>query len=63
MSHQECDIWEGILQKALTFAGKVSQTRHVVIARFIGLLGEAKLASCVSPVFIYGLFPILNSME
>ena len=54
MSHQECDIWEGILQKALTFAVKVSQTRHSVVFRFIELLGETKLASYV---FFSHVFP------
>ncbi|KIM35907.1 hypothetical protein M413DRAFT_449530 [Hebeloma cylindrosporum] len=45
MSHQECEIWESILQKALVFAVKVSQARHTVVSRFIELLGENKLAS------------------
>lgn len=45
MSLRECDIWEGILQKALDFAVKVSETRRGVVSRFIELLGHAKLAS------------------
>lgn len=55
MSHRECDIWEGILKKALSFAVKVSQTQHTAISRFIELLGETKLALCVffSHVFLF----------
>jgi hypothetical protein len=63
MSHRECDIWEGILQKALAFAVKVSQTRHGVVSRFIELLGETKLASCVLSLVAFFLFRILNLME